>query len=173
MTTITLTDLARRLLTAARASGHPILSTGPGRWHTTDRPTTLTVDGEQAPNDRLDVARDIARSRVEWVHAVVPTATDAVRLAAALDTTAWAAVPRQAPGRPRPDGGPWRTLVRRPTGRGPVRSGDPRRVPLATLAEQMPIGVVTVTEYTDGQAVHVVEIPAAWLTHLTAPETGR
>ena len=156
---VTLADLAHDLLTTTRAAGHPVVTTGPGRWNTTDHPTTLPTDAELAPNDLLDAAREAARARVAWVHAVLPTAVDAVQLAATFHSATRPPVPQQAPIGRR---GPWRTLLRRPVGR--AVGGDPRRVPFAVLVDQMPTGVVTLTEHRAGRAVHVVEIPAAWLT---------
>jgi hypothetical protein len=145
----------------ARTAGHPVLAVAPGRWTGTGHTTGPSMPlGDLAPNDLLDVARESARSRADWVHAVLPTGADAVRLAAAVRPAIRPARPvgsrRSTPGR-----APWRDLLHRAS--GPGRSGDPRLVPFEQLVAEIPLSVTTHAMHHDGRAVHVVEIPAAWL----------
>jgi hypothetical protein len=141
----------------ARTAGHPVLLAGPGRWtHHDHYPCGVprTVDGDTAPKDLLDQAREVARSRMDWVHVLVPTATDAIRLAAAVQRAP--VMPRQRVAR-----SVWADLLRRPVR---TRHGDPRRVPFAQLVDQIPPTVVTLTAFSAGRAVHVVEVPAVWVS---------
>jgi hypothetical protein len=161
-TTATTAD-ATAFTTRARAAGHPVLHAAPGRWTSTETFPTWTPerpDGKLPPNDLLDLARDVAHARVGWVHAVLPTYTAAVRLAAAVQP-AGTLVPRQMSGPATASAAsPWRELLRRPS-RG--QHGDPRRVPFSVLVDQTPLSVVTLTVQQGGRTVHVVEIPAGWL----------
>src|SRR5690242_9658360 len=82
----------------ARGAGHPVLTTRPGRWAPTVTVfawSPQSVDGEITPNDWLDMARETARGSVEWVHALLPTYADALRLSLAVQPAPVAAVPRQ------------------------------------------------------------------------------
>jgi hypothetical protein len=158
MTALPLGQLAADLATRARADGHRVLSVAPGRWNDPDtfpRWCPLTPDGKASPNDLLDRARDAARDRVPWVHAVLDTYADAMALACAVRPVP--AVPRQRTRR----GSSWRDLLRRPA---QVAGGDPRRACHARLVEQMPLSVVTHVWRHQGRTLHVVEIPAPWLT---------
>ena len=160
-----LPQLAVEFAARARTAGHPVLAVAPGRWNGAGHPTlgrSLPL-GDLLPNDLLDAVRDVARSRTDWVHAVLPTATDAVRLAAAVHPAS------KLPRRARTERAPWRDLLRRATGAG--HRGDPRGDPLERLLAEVPPTVITLTEHQDGRAVHVVEIPAAWLTHPLAEVT--
>jgi hypothetical protein len=152
----------------ARAAGHPVLTAAHGRWGDASRYPRggyATPDADVAPNDLLDTARDVAQSRIAWVHLTLPTATDAVRLAVAVTGSGTPAL--AAPGTRTARSG-WSLLLRRPTR---TRSGDPRRVPFAVLVDEMPVSAVTLTEQHAGRTVHVVEIPAAWLNRPLAEVT--
>lgn len=147
----------------ARTAGHPVITAASGRWpHVDHFPhwSPFSPDGELAPNDLLDAARETARSQQGWVHAVLPSYGDAVRLAAAVQPTTDAPVPEQHAGSTR------RSFLRRPS-RG--RTGDPRRMPFADLVAEVPLTVITLTGHYAGRPVHVVEIPEAWITRPLAP----
>jgi hypothetical protein len=162
-TTQTADDFADR----ARGAGHPIQYLAPGPWPMGDHCPSwspMRPDGEMTPNDLLDHARATARDRVAWVHAVLATYADAVRLAAAVQPVPPRA-PQQRTGRA--SRSPWVDLVRRPDRRS--RGGDPRRVPFGALVDQMPLSVVTLTAHVGGRMVHVVEIPAGWLARPLRP----
>ncbi len=163
-----LAQLAADFAARARAAGHPVLAVAPGRWQGIGHyaPGRSLALAEPAPNDLLDTVHDVARSRIDWIYAVTPTAADAVRLAAAVQprTTRPAAPARTAVPSQRSRGrAPWLDLLHRAPGTG--HGGDPRAVPLERRVAEVPLTAITLTEHHDGRAVHVVEIPAAWLTH--------
>jgi hypothetical protein len=191
-------DVVEAFAARARRAGHPIVTAGAGRWPDTDRQdedellaAAVVGTGRLAPNDVLDAAREAARRQRAWVHVVSPTLTDAVRLAAAVqpgahqNLTAPAAPAVVVPGQAthsdghthahRATDGPasglpgWLRLLRRPTSPRAGLAGDPRQVPFGDLVTQMPLTVRTVTTTRAGRSVHVTEIPAAWLHHLTEP----
>jgi hypothetical protein len=158
MTTLSLPQVADDFATRARAAGHPVLSVAPGRWNDPDtfpRWCPLTPDAQASPNDLLDLARHAARDRVPWVHTVLATYPDAKALARAVRPIP--AVVRQTSRR----SSLWRDLLRRPVR---AAGGDPRRTCHERLVDQMPLSLVTHVARRGDRTVHVVEIPAAWLT---------
>jgi hypothetical protein len=154
-----LSELLAEFAARARAAGHPILTTGSGRWADTGRypdGAYVTSDRDLPPNNLLDAAREAARSCHAWAYVEVPAAADAVCLATALHGSA-PAMPHHA----RRGQGGWLELLRRPTS---GRRGDPRRIAFRVLVAEIPLSLVTLTAHCAGRTVHVVEIPAAWLT---------
>jgi len=171
MTPVVTADVVEAFVARARDAGHPIEAAGTGLWAGPDDHADRAAgrDAAIAPNDVLDAAREAARARVAWVHAVLPTLADAVRLAAAVQTSpsddvaATSARPWQHGG----TGPAWLRLLRRPSGHGIV--GDPRRVPFEQLVAEMPLTVRTLTVHRRGRAVHVTEIPAVWIDRVLLP----
>jgi len=129
----------------ARNAGHPVLAVLPGRMHSDPMPIWLHT---MPPNDLLDAAKEYARSRVAWVHVVMPSAADALTLGAAV-------------------------LGPRPSGPA-VRAGSPAGLPFQRLVAQQRIAPSAVSETVDGTTTHAVEIPVSWLAHpvlrVDAPE---
>ena len=166
MTPAVTVDAVDAFVARAREAGHPVEAAGSGLWPGLDN--GLVVGSplvELAPNEILDSAREAARRQVDWVHVVLPTLTDAVRLAAAVQPTPPAA---STPDHAEVSRGPaWLRLIRRPSGDG--ISGDPRRVPFAQLVAEIPLTVRTLTVNRHGHSVHVTEIPAAWIDRPLTP----
>lgn len=172
----TLQEAADLFAVRARAAGHPVLGVAPGRVEPSDRyPRWIppSPDGQLAPNDLLEAARETAYARISWIHAVLPTTNDAARLAAAIHphltgstpsrTTAGVPHPRTA--HPVTDTRPaWLRLLHRPT-HTPGHGSDPRAVPFDVLVAQTRLTVRTLTLHRDGQTAHITEIPAVWLTN--------
>ena len=128
----------------ARAAGHPVLSMAPGLLHVVQAPLPVP---EMTPNDRLAAARDHARARVAWVHAVMPSAGAALDLGRAIRGPAPAVV---VPVRRGGLGSEWSRLV----------------------AGQR-LGPRAVSDWADGAVRHVVEVPLAWLAFGIDPAPAR
>lgn len=137
----------------ARQLGHPVTEVRPGRWrHPSEQDPTQAWPAfdPQRPNDLLDLAREVARDRFDWVHAVLLTGEAAARLSVAVQ-------PRRSgvrhPRRP----GVFARLLGEP---------DPRRVPFDRLVNEAArlVGPELVTGVVRGMEIHVVNMP----THLLA-----
>ena len=119
----------------AHAAGHPVQLVAPGRY----RPQNLMPLWSWAmpPNDLLDVAREEARRRVDWIHAVLPDQL-------ALLTLHRCVVTPVVRGRRR-------------------RPGGPTATPWFRLVAQQHAGLCAMSDTRDGLTTHVLEIPVAWL----------
>lgn len=122
-------------LRKARGAGHRVILLALGRYH----PENLMPlrSWAMAPNDLLDVAREDARRRVDWVHAVLPDQAALLALHRCVVTPA-------------------------PRGRRRLRGG-PTATPWTLLVAQQHVGLCAISDTRGGLTTHVLEIPAGWL----------